>query len=466
MLIVYHSKRNIGSLLRLTRQLSKFIPRKMDPNVKVRENPVVAKLTEEEYKPILTEDLVDLLDLFKKYQYEIRLAGGPVRDLLMKKIPTDIDLATTATPVQMKEMFTMEDVRMVNTNGEKHGTITPRINNATNFEVTTLRIDVATDGRHAEVEFTKDWQLDANRRDLTINSMFMSLEDGSIYDYFYGYEDLQKRRVAFVGSAETRIKEDYLRILRYFRFYGRIADEAENHEEKTLNAIKENIQGLERISGERIWQELKKILTGRFKYDLMKTLIDCGASKFIGLPETPNILEFQRICKAAESSTAPWNAATLLSALIWTPEDAIKLHERLKFSAFERDLIFYITQNRENTRNINDIRHFQKMCFQTVGRISEMRSFIEQLLIYHNKMKLYKILSTWEIPRFPISGLHLKEHGCSQGKVMGHVMNALKEIWAQEGFKSTSEDLLKHLPTVLEKVKGNKSPPAAKKQRL
>lgn len=113
-------------------------------------------------------------------------------------------------------MFTTENIRMINMNGETHGTITPRINDAENFEITTLRIDVLTDGRHAKVEFTTDWLLDANRRDLTINSMFLGF-DGSVYDYFYGYEDLMDKRVRFVGNADYRIKEDFLRILRYFR---------------------------------------------------------------------------------------------------------------------------------------------------------------------------------------------------------------------------------------------------------
>lgn len=135
----------------------------------------------------------------------------------MNMTPTDIDFATTATPKQMIEMFTKENIRMINANGERHGTITPRINDEENFEVTTLRIDVRTDGRHAEVEFTTDWLLDANRRDLTINSMFLGF-DGKVYDYFFGYEDLQNRRVVFVGEPANRIQEDYLRILRYFRY--------------------------------------------------------------------------------------------------------------------------------------------------------------------------------------------------------------------------------------------------------
>ena len=127
-----------------------------------------------EFKKVLTDDLKYLFSLFEKNSYQIRIAGGAVRDLLMGKLPNDIDFATTATPDQMKELFTKENIRMLKTNGEKHGTITVRLNEKENYEITTLRIDVITDGRHAEVEFTKDWKLDANRRDLTVNSIFLS----------------------------------------------------------------------------------------------------------------------------------------------------------------------------------------------------------------------------------------------------------------------------------------------------
>lgn len=142
----------------------------------------------------------------------------------MNKRPSDLDFATTATPQEMVAMFNAEKVRMFNTNGISHGTVTARINDEENFEVTTLRIDVKTDGRHAEVAFTKNWVLDASRRDLTINSMYLGL-DGSVYDWFHGYEDLQHKRVAFVGKAHERIQEDYLRILRYFRWVPTVGDD-------------------------------------------------------------------------------------------------------------------------------------------------------------------------------------------------------------------------------------------------
>jgi tRNA nucleotidyltransferase (CCA-adding enzyme) len=130
--------------------------------------------------------------------------------------PHDVDFATTATPEQVKQMLTNANIRMTNTNGEKHETITARTDDKENFEVTTLRVDVVTDGRHAVVEYTKDWQLDASRRDLTINALFLDL-DRNVYDYYNGIDDLKYRRIRFVGDPVERIREDYLRILRYFR---------------------------------------------------------------------------------------------------------------------------------------------------------------------------------------------------------------------------------------------------------
>lgn len=313
---------------------------------KMRDNPAFKKIDTPEFRSIFTEELQTLVDIFKKYNYELRVAGGAVRDILMDLKPKDIDFATTATPDEMKTMFEEEKVRIVNPKGEKHGTITPRINNKANFEVTTLRIDVKTDGRHAEVQFTTDWQLDANRRDLTINSMFLGF-DGTVYDYFFGYEDLQQRRVIFVGDAAVRIQEDYLRILRYFRFYGRIAREANRHDETTLQAIRENIEGLSRISGERIWSEMQKIVVGNFAEELVLEMINCGLAVHCGLPSEPNVAEFQRLCLALNDFEKPHYPILLLISLLNSVEDAMKLHERLKLSTFERDLALFITQQRD-----------------------------------------------------------------------------------------------------------------------
>ncbi|XP_019931854.3 CCA tRNA nucleotidyltransferase 1, mitochondrial isoform X1 [Aedes albopictus] len=433
-----------------------IVKRRMEASAIARPDPVVLKIDTPEFRSIFTKELEDLIDLFKRYNYEIRVAGGAVRDILMGKCPKDIDIATTATPTEMKEIFTKENIRMVNMNGEKHGTITPRINDKENFEITTLRIDAVTDGRHAEVIHTTDWLLDANRRDLTINSMFLGF-DGKVYDYFYGYEDLQKRRVAFVGDPDLRIKEDYLRILRYFRFYGRIAEQENNHDEETLRIIAKNASGLARISGERIWQEWKKILSGNFGCNLTIKMIDCGLAPHMGLPEKPNTDEFKAVFKRVESAhKGEIQPITVLSALLRVPEDAITLNLRLKFTVFERELSYFLTQNREEFKEVDELLPYQQLTLHTIGSAKLKKEYVLELLRYHGKRDLYNQLKEWEIPAFPLKGNALIEKGAPKGQKLGQVMSELKMIWAANQFNMSESELLEHLPSVLEKLELSK----------
>ncbi|XP_063231187.1 CCA tRNA nucleotidyltransferase 1, mitochondrial isoform X2 [Bacillus rossius redtenbacheri] len=404
------------------------------------------KLDTPEFHSLFTPELVALVSMFRQHGYEIRIAGGAVRDLLMKIKPKDLDFATTATPDQMKEMFTAENVRLINTKGERHGTITPRINDKENFEVTTLRIDVCTDGRHADVEFTTDWKLDANRRDLTINSMFLGL-DGVVYDYFHGYDDLQDRRVAFVGDAATRIREDFLRILRYFRFYGRIAKDPHKHEEKTLEAIQDNADGLKKISGERIWSELQKILEGNFAGELVKEMLKLDLGRYMGLPETPNIAEFERVWQNLKN--LKYNAVTLLAALFGNQEEVITFHTRVKLSAYERDLLLFIVAHRENKPSTKPIRPYQLLVIGSKWKASEAQAWVAELLRYRGDPELLRQFEQWQPPKFPVNGHMLKEHGVPGGKLLGPVLQRLKEYWVEHDFQVDSEEILKQIPSVM-----------------
>ena len=145
--------------------------------------------------------------------------------------------------------------------------------------------------------------------------------DGTVYDYFGGFEDLKKRRVAFVGNAETRIQEDYLRILRYFRFSAKVSLDPTKHEPETQLAIKENIQGLTQISGERIWIELKQILTSEQAGPLLETMLELGIAPHIGLPEELNMEEFRAVWKRAKENNVKLQAISLLATLMDTPEE-------------------------------------------------------------------------------------------------------------------------------------------------
>jgi len=186
----------------------------------------------------------------------VRFVGGCVRKSLCGESIDDIDLATSLEPTEVKKKLINKNIVVVDT-GISHGTVTAILNNK-KFEITTLRKDTSTDGRHANVKFTTNWKEDASRRDFTINAIYADIE-GRIYDPLNGISDLRNGIVKFIGSPHERIEEDYLRILRYFRFFTQYS--TQEHNSECIRSIKKNINGLNKISNERIFSELKKILS-------------------------------------------------------------------------------------------------------------------------------------------------------------------------------------------------------------
>ncbi|MBN3287460.1 TRNT1 nucleotidyltransferase, partial [Polyodon spathula] len=399
------------------------------------------QLKTKEFQSLFTDGLKGIAELFEKHRFELRIAGGAVRDLLNGKQPQDVDFATTATPEEMKTMFQAAGIRMINNKGEQHGTITARLHEQ-NFEVTTLRVDVVTDGRHAEVEFTTDWEKDAERRDLTINSMFLGL-DGTLYDYFNGFEDLQNRKIRFVGSAAERIQEDYLRILRYFRFYGRIAEEPGDHESETLEAIKEHSKGLAAISGERIWMELKKTLTGNHAAHLVNLMYDLDVAQYIGLPVNGSLEELNRVWKNAQHRNP--KPMTVLSALFRGQDDVNKLDLRLKISREEKNLGLFLVKHRRDLRKADyetdSLKPFRDYIIDS--REPDVQSRICELLKYQGEEQLLAEMEKWSIPRFPVSGHDLRKMGITSGKEIGAILQTLRDLWKKSGYQMDKDELLK-----------------------
>ncbi|XP_077181344.1 CCA tRNA nucleotidyltransferase 1, mitochondrial [Paroedura picta] len=401
------------------------------------------KLQSPEFQSLFTPGLKSVAELFDNANYELRIAGGAVRDLLNGMTPQDVDFATTATPTQMKELFQSAGVRMINNRGEKHGTITARLHEQ-NFEITTLRIDLITDGRHAEVEFTTDWEKDAERRDLTVNSMFLGL-DGMLYDYFNGYEDLRKRKVKFVGYADQRIKEDYLRILRYFRFYGRIAEKPGDHDSKTLEAIRENAKGLAGISGERIWMELKKILTGNHVSHLIWLMYELEVAGYLGLPVNGSIKESDTVCKNVQNLFP--KPMTVLTSLFKVPDDVLRLDLRLKISKEEKNLGLFLLKHKNFLVKASDAAEPLKLYKDYVldSREPDAVSKICELLKYQGEEDLLKEMQNWSIPTFPVSGHDLRKIGISSGKEIGIHLQQLRDQWKKSGYQMEKEDLLSYV---------------------
>nr|CUU98810.1 hypothetical transcript [Hymenolepis microstoma] len=392
--------------------------------------------------------------LFLKYGYDVRVAGGAVRDILMKKEPKDVDMATTATPSQMVTMFTKEEIRMLNRNGEAHGTVTVRVNDKINYEITTLRIDTKTDGRHAEVSFTTDWQLDASRRDLTVNSMFIGVyfkEDpsnsvsnvvvqGKLYDYFNGYDDLVHRRIRFVGEPSARIQEDYLRILRYFRFFARLAKDPDEHDETTLKAIRDNSKGLAMVAGERVWMELKMIFLHPSAPSLIRHMSETGVITSCGLPSKPNFVEMDKLYQSGILSRGP-SAATCVASVLHSLEELKTFNERVKLSTVEFNVIEFLVRWRDFLREKDVIEYLRREYLLSTHQ-GVLKPVFPEAIRYLCQKKELECWLSWEAPKFPLSGVTVTSERAVKGKELGPVLLALRRIWVDSDCELTAKELM------------------------
>jgi poly(A) polymerase len=255
-----------------------------------------------------------------------RLVGGCVRDLLAGVDISDIDLAAPDPPDIIITALNKAGLRAIPT-GLAHGTVTA-LSDGRPFEITTLRRDIATDGRHATIAFTEDWQADAARRDFTCNALSMA-RDGAIFDYFTGITDLRAGHIRFVGDPATRIAEDYLRILRFFRFHARFG--IGEPDPAALDAIAANVHGLATLSGERIWSELRRLLTLPDPAPTLALMQKTGVLHAL-LPAA-DLLAITRLVTAK----APADPLLRLAALLATPAHATRAAERWHLSTADRD---------------------------------------------------------------------------------------------------------------------------------
>ena len=414
---------------------------------------VVKHIDTPEFHSIFSVGLKKLHALFLKNGFEMRLCGGAVRDILLGKKPKDLDFASVATPDQMIAMFNKEGIRLISETGWTHGTVTCRLEEE-NFEITTLRIDTVCDGRRAVVEYTKDWKIDAARRDLTINSMFMTL-DGYVIDYFGGIEDLKHRIVKYVGNPKQRIMEDYLRILRFFRFFGRIADDHTEFDQNTLDIISQNLGGLDNVSGERLHTELQLIFSGDHVVKVLRTMHKCGLFPFIALPSDADLDHFEKVYDRSKRLNAHYQ--TFVTALIPTEKDLEAYHRRVKFSNVHLNISRFILQHEgKHAENDNRFALYTDMIveYHKKFRLKGGCNYFFEFLKYKGDEEALAHFTDFRIPQFPVSGTVVKEKTGATGKDIGKVMNMLYQLWRESEYKLTGDELAEHIDlTTLDKLK-------------
>ncbi|MBR20280.1 MAG: hypothetical protein CMA64_09095 [Euryarchaeota archaeon] len=403
--------------------IAKTVMRKADFKTSNKEFTVEnEELDTKAFNEIMNPALEKLDSVFKKNKFEIRIVGGAVRDIALGKTPKDIDLASDATPDEMIAMLDKEGIKHKPT-GLEHGTITAIIDGE-GYEITTLRSDTSTDGRHAEVEFIRNWKEDAKRRDLTYNAMSLDF-DGNLYDYFEGMDDLQDKVSKFVGDPVERIKEDYLRILRYFRFQSKL--ESPTWDQETLNAIKDNTKGLPQVSVERIWQEMGKLLVGRSVIQTLSYMSATGVDNVIGL-DTNKIARLRDL----KNNTDPVIALAILV-------DDTSIANKWKLSNAEAyDLKFYIAYKNKN---------LTKQQAEHLVIDGRDKSKVINLLKIQGQDSLAGHIEQFQVPEFPVTGTDLIQHGMKPGPNLGTMLNKLKDLWKDNDYNLSADELLSAVST-------------------
>ena len=382
---------------------------------------------------------------------QARIAGGAVRNALLGQKVADVDIATTTLPEETVRRAETAGFKVVPT-GIEHGTVTV-VAGGHPFEITTLRADVETDGRHAKVSFGRDWTADAERRDFTINALYAEA-DGTVIDLVGGVADLEARRLRFIGDAEARIREDFLRILRFFRFYAWYGDGRPDAE--GLKACARLKDGLDRLSAERVWMELKKLLSApdpsrallwaRQAGVLSRILPESekwGIDAIHGLVRTEHDLGWMPDALLRLEATVPPNAARMKA-----------LAERLKLSTAESNRLqrWALTEPvaatttetvlakalyRGDPRSIED-----RLRLSLAAARARAAGDDTAMMEAGGLSRLLAFAGKWQRPVFPLKGADLAVLGMASGPKLGQTLKALETAWIESGFALGREALL------------------------
>ena len=375
---------------------------------------------------------------------EIRYVGGCVRKIINKEDFDDIDLAVNLNPKDVCEALDKKNIKYYES-GIKHGTITTLINDI-KFEITSLRKDIDTDGRHAKVEFSENWKEDASRRDFTINSIYADI-DGSLFDPFDGKNDLENGKVLFIGNAETRIKEDYLRILRYIRFF--LNYSKVKHETSVIKIIKKNLTGMMNISAERLLDELQKLVRSRGFTKLAK---DKDSLEIISLifPQLKNISLFSKLNSFALKNIANVDFILLLSLMIIDGTDNVD-YFIYKYNLSKKDQKRLLFLNKFYSKKVNRSffleKNLDKILYfngrEALNDIIYFKIFLSKK-VDDNLIKLIKIFKEKEIPVLPLKANTLIEkYQIPEGIELGKKLKAIEEIWSNNNFKISEKEIQK-----------------------
>jgi poly(A) polymerase len=381
---------------------------------------------------IFTNALI-LCNLILNVGGEVRFIGGCVRDILSNKTPADLDLATNLLPDQIETILQKNKIKYFSI-GKEFGTISAVVHKQT-IEITTLRKDIQTDGRWAIVEYTNNWQQDALRRDFTINALSADI-DGNVYDYFNGVYDLRDGIVKFIGNPEERIQEDYLRILRFFRFSAYFANLLD---ESSLLACVKYARFLKNISGYRTRTEMAKIFAARNGLKILKVMIENNIFQEIIPCSKESLANLDKLYSLGEQCNNP--ATELMCLAIFYRDGNDKYDTIYPLSRGEKKLFDKLIAVKIDNWNYDHLRAYWQKYKNDFYAIALVNLAETKLAIGDDLQRIFKM----DISDLPVTGADLLELGIKPGKNIGKLLNIAEDIWYNHEFKLTKQQIIKEL---------------------
>lgn len=363
----------------------------------------------------------------------IRFVGGAVRDTLLGRKVEDIDAACRHNPGTTMDLLTRAGLKVIPT-GIDHGTVTAVLEERT-IEITTLRRDSETDGRHATVSYTDDWSEDAARRDFTFNAMYLS-SDGTLYDPYNGLADLKGGRVRFIGDADVRIEEDALRIMRFFRFHAWYGEGA--LDSVALEACRRQVWRLEALSAERIRTELLKIFSAHNPTVSIGSFVDIGGSSALKLPAVRQGRLQTYLSNETEHGVAIDPLLRLASWACPEPSDVTDFVRQFRFSNKDGKRLYNAAKGLEACRP--ESKHALRKLYYTLGRDAAQLSVMTRG--EGADKSCFEVLQNWQVPIFPVMGRDLLAKGEVPGPEISRKLGELEALWIESDFQLSKKDLL------------------------
>ena len=374
---------------------------------------------------------------------EIRYVGGCVRKILKNEKVNDIDLATNLNPEQIIQVCKKKNIKFYET-GLEHGTITAIINDY-KFEITSLRKDIKTDGRHADVIFTNDWKEDASRRDFSINSIYSDLE-GNIFDPFNGKKDLEDGKISFIGDAEKRIREDYLRILRYIRFFLNYSKHGHNID--VTKTIKKNLEGVSKISSERLIDEFKKLFNSDGFLNLNDDEFSCEIISLI-FPQFKNIHLIKNLNKYAKDNIKKIDFIFLISLMVVDGTDnADYFIYKFNISKKDQKRILFLNDyiKKKDNRNLNIKNLWKVLYFKGKESLLDLINFhiFRSKKVDKKLLNFIEFFKDKEVPILPLRAITLMtKYNIPEGEELGLKLKQIENKWVDNDFTISEKEVEK-----------------------